>query len=407
MLSVKRFSNYLPPLYSFIAIFFSALFFIYVGRSGNEDTIGRFSVISTIIFLLTHLFSLGNDHSILSSSIQNKNKDYFYIDKRIFIPLYSFFLTLGLIFMLIEIELVVEYMSKYIPSFNSEYTHLVITIALTVFLANFSKTLASFLIINSLKDLGNLIFLFKAIGLGLGIAAFIFIPGLIELHIVFIMELVCASLLVALYALLCFKFLFCNSKNGFQLKFVLSGLNIFGFDSILKQDLLVLSLFQSPTLVAKYAVISSVFEGIAQTITSLQQNYASKLRNTLDGSRNERSSFYSLIKSGTLLSILFFPAAVIFFYIVFGYIDHTALIIIFILQAAILIGSGSIICFFTDAIIGNPLTLLLITLSIIIINLLVSIFLFQLIGVIGVSIGSLFAYSALRFFVYKRALIRF
>ena len=91
MLSVKRFSNYLPPLYSFIAIFFSALFFIYVGRSGNEDTIGRFSVISTIIFLLTHLFSLGNDHSILSSSIQNKNKDHFYMIKEFLSPCTHFF----------------------------------------------------------------------------------------------------------------------------------------------------------------------------------------------------------------------------------------------------------------------------------------------------------------------------
>ena len=60
-------NNILPPLYAFLAIGTSALFFIYMGYTNSADVIGRFSIISTGIFLFTHVFSLGNDQAILST----------------------------------------------------------------------------------------------------------------------------------------------------------------------------------------------------------------------------------------------------------------------------------------------------------------------------------------------------
>lgn len=400
----NRLHNFLPPVYASLAIGCSALFFIYMGQSGQQDVIGRFSIISTGIFLLTHIFSMGNDQSILSTKYPTSNFLGIVTDKRLLVPFVSFFLSFALISVTFELSLVNSYFEKYLIDYQEKQLFYSFTISITVFLANLSKTIASFLIINNRTNLANTLYLFKSVGLMAGILTFVFFLNEYEILIILLMELVCFVSLFLIIIIVAFKdgASFANQRIDF--KYFLAGLNIFGFDSILKQDLIILSVFQSPADVSKYAVISSVFEGISQTITTLQQNYSKVLREKI---RNKKVSLSKKLNSilfvSYRLSFLFFLAAPLFYFLVFSKIEQFIIYIIIFLQIGLLAGSSAIVTFYTKSILGNPIRLLSITIFIIFLNTFISVLLYNLIGILGVSIGTMTSFILLRKFIYSHA----
>lgn len=373
-----------------------------MGHSNDIEVIGRFSIISTGIFLLTHVFSIGNDQSILSTKSIKKPEDMVFLDNRIFIPIFSFIATFSVACLTFNIEIFQDYLDVYLKDIKLFKIEYCLFIALTVFLANMSKTIASFFIISNFINTANTLYLFKSIGLLVGVLQFIIYRNFHELSIVFFMELICFLLL---FILLLIKILYRKiiwTDQSYKKDFFIAGLNIFGFDSMLKQDLIILSFFQGPEQVAKYAVLSSVFEGIAQTITTLQQNYSKILRNKIFDSNFEvKGKLNDLLSIGRKLSYLFIFASSIFYFIVFSSLSIEIFIISIFLQIALLAGSPAIITFYTQSIEGNPLRLFSQSICIILINTFVSIMLYNVFGTLGVSIGTMLSFIAMRLIIYN------
>ena len=199
--------------------------------------------------------------------------------------------------------------------------------------------------------------------------------------------------------------------HKFQENFFVAGLNIFGFDSILKQDLIILSFFQGPAEVAKYAVISSVYEGLSQTITTLQQNYSNILRKKIsvkyESDIELKNKLQNILSIGLKLSILFIFAAPTFYFLVFSSIQTQIIVIIFILQLALLFGYPAIITFYTRSIQGDPFKLFIISMFIITTNTFVSIILYNVIGTVGVSVGTMLSFLMMRIFIYRQSKLLF
>jgi len=403
--------NILPPLYAFMAIGISALFFIYMGQTNRADVIGRFSIISTGIFLLTHIFSLGNDQAILSTVPNKIILSKIYLDKRLLVPFFSFLASFIVIDTLFKFVLFESYLLNYLTDLNIYKLQYSLIISLTVFMANISKTLASFYIINNYINTANTLYFFKSIGLMFGVAAFIFLDSNKELLIVFLMELTCCMSLILILLFHAIRQRLAWTYHHFQKNFFIAGLNIFGFDSILKQDLIILSFFQGPSEVAKYAVISSVYEGLSQTITTLQQNYSNVLRKKIsikfDPNFKLKNKLQNILSIGFKLSILFIFAAPTFYFIVFSSIEAQIIIIIFILQVALLFGYPAIITFYTRSIQGEPFRLFVVSIFIIITNTFISIILYNIVGIVGVSIGTMLSFLMMRIFIYRHSKILF
>ena len=375
-----------------------------MGQSNNIEVIGRFSIISTGIFLLTHIFSVGNDQSILSTKSIKKAEDMVLLDKRIFIPIFSFIITFCITYLIFNIGIFKNYLEIYLLDIKLYKIEYCLIIALIVFMANLSKTIASFFIISNFVNTANTLYLFKSIGLLVGVLQFVIFRHFHELSIVFFMELICFLLL---FILLSIKILYRKitwTNQSYKKDFFIAGLNIFGFDSMLKQDLIILSFFQGPEQVAKYAVLSSVFEGIAQTITTLQQNYSRILRNKIFDSNFEvKDKLNDILSIGRKLSYLFIFASSIFYFVVFSSLSIEIFIISIFLQIALLLGSPAIITFYTQSIEGNPLRLFIQSICIIFINTFISIILYNALGTLGVSIGTMFSFIAMRLIIFNYA----
>ena len=371
-----------------------------------------FGIGSTIIFLAIHFSSLGVDHSIVSDTNRdNKNKNnnkgnLLLIDYRILFPFISIFfsfLFLQIIGVIPSNKIINEIFLD--PVWLNEISFIFV---ITIFFATFSKILTSYLITSRYINLANLFYLAKSLGLLFGVVLYEFFVNFNILIIFLTMESFVFCFLFFIYMAMLKKIKWI--KGNYEIKYLLSGFNVFGFDAIMKIDLLVLSFFGSSFEIARYAVLSNVFEGLSQLITSLQIKYASILREVLNKSKvtnKLQKDFRKLLFFTKLISFLFFPAAFVFYSLIFNLPSISIIILIFLFQVTLSVGAAPIATFFTYSIIKRPLTLLIITFVSLISNILLSVLLYNYLNYYGVIIASLVTFISLRFTILRKSNLLF
>lgn len=402
----------LPIFYSIISVIVAASYFIYLGMYQKENIISLFGISSTIIFLSIHFSSLGADHSIVS----DKNKDglvkkiskadQLSIDYRVFFPIISIFIS----FLFLQIIRAIPNNRIISEIFSDLVWHMEIAVifVLIIFFATLTKVLTSYLITAKYINLANLYYLGKSLGLLSGVIIYELFFNFNILVIFLTMEFFVFCFLFAIYIALLNKIKW--SKGMYESKYLLSGFNVFGFDSIMKIDLLVLSFFGSNYEIARYAVLSNVFEGLSQLITSLQIKYASLLReaiNTKNIKTSLQKEFRNLLQHTKLISFLFFPAAYIFYSLVFNLPSISIVFLIILFQVTLFFGAAPIVTFFTYSIIKQPLKLLIITFCSLIFNILISVLLYNYLNVYGVILASLITFISLRFTILSKSRLIF
>ena len=92
-------------------------------------------------------------------------------------------------------------------------------------------------------------------------------------------------------------------KENFKCLFFII-FNVFGFDAIMKMDLLILSIFAGPKVLSVYALYSAVVEGYVQILASFKYKSSLAIVKRIIGD--------NIIKSGFVLSLSFIPALLIF-----------------------------------------------------------------------------------------------
>jgi len=403
-------SALLPVFYSLLAVFFAASYFTYLGHEGREHTISLFGIGSTIIFLATHLSSFGVDHSIVGDksnmpkSIIKLDNDKVSVDFRIFFPFISPLISTLIVVTLSMVSFndLIDEMFTY--SNNNLLIYIIFT--LTIFSSITTKILTSFLLIAGLTNLANLFYLGKSLGLMIGILIFELYYNYSILIIFFVMELTSLLLIAGIYIYMLLKSRIAWNKASYQYKYILSSFNVFGLDAILKIDLLILSFFGTSFEVARYAVLSNVFEGLSQLIISMQIKYASLLRSVIYAHKvniSTKLEFQNLLTLARLISFLFFIAAFLFYTLVFKLPDLAITVLIIIFQFTLIVAAAPIVTYFTYSILRKPLTLLLITLIGLVGNVVASIMLYNQIGIYGVITASLLTFLLFRLTIQKKA----
>ena len=409
LLSIKAL---LPILYSIISVIVAASYFIYLGAIQKENIISLFGIGSTIIFLSTHISSLGVDHSIVSDeNVGNSNKKFnkarfLFIDYRVLFPLISIFIS----YLFLQIIRLIPNNKIINEIFLDQvwFNEISFIFVLTIFLATLTKILTSYLITSHFINLANLFYLGKSLGLLLGVVVYEFFINFNILFIFLAMESFVFCLMFFIYIAMLKKIKW--TEGNYEIKYMLSGLNVFGFDAIMKIDLLVLSFFGSNYEIARYAVLSNVFEGLSQLITSLQIKYTSMLREVI--SKKEVTNYLQteirkLLYSTKIISLLFFPAAYVFYSLVFNLPSFSIIILIALFQLTLFIGAAPIVTFFTYSIIKRPLFLLIITLISLISNVMLSVLLYNYLNFYGVILASLITFISLRFTILRKSNLLF
>lgn len=382
----------LPPIYAALAIVFVSAFFIFQGNFGDKNTITNFSITSIIVFLLTHIFSFGNDQSLLATEYEQIDKR-FRLDLHLLTPLVSLVIIYSTLGWLYNLEFMEIYLNKFI---NVDKDKTILAFSAIVFFALISKTLSCYFIVNSKQNHANLFYLYKSLSLGLSLALFCFDVISDELAIFVLMEMFSCVLLVLTLIFTVVKSRLLFQSTGYNYRYIFGGLNVFGYDSLLKLDLVILSVFLEPALIAPYAIISSVFEGLSQAISSLQFNYSKHLllfRDSVITKTSFFSAVASLFKFGVYISFLFIPGCLIFLYIVLGEISALTVLIICFLQLSLTAASKSIIAFFTLSLLRRPALQFFFMIVLILLNVIISYWLFIWVGMVGVAIGSLIVFS--------------
>jgi hypothetical protein len=241
------------------------------------------------------------------------------------------------------------------------------------------------------NDAGNLFFIGKAVGFLIGfiLAYFlslrdwlILLPFFTELMPFLILQ----SKVIGRYRIF----------FGFKLnpKYLLSGVNVFAFDAILKTDLILLSFSNSAQALPVYAILSSVYEGFVQIFSSYRYKFAI-LVNT-----PEKNIFNSGILAPCLwISMLFTPAALLFNKFTVDQFDINIVSSILILQLALCVGVFGVVTFHYLEIKGRPMALTIISLACLCINIMLGSLFVKDFGIIGVSVASFVAYMCLTLFI--------
>lgn len=378
----KVFLQYDNLIYTIFAISIVSSLYIYLGSVKKENIIANFSLASVSIFLLMHLFSIGYEQFIYSNKSKLCKNDKVLFDKCVFIPI---FFVISLYFVNLESVLPFKLNTEIILFEKKIQIKEYSLICLTVFFGIYAKIFASIFIILEKIHISNSLYLFKAIGLLIG-------------SILFYLKLTNSIILALLLSeFIAFIFLFYNVQSRikyskliiFDRNYIFSSINVFGFDFIMKADLMLLAYFLDPKIVAFYTIGSSVFEGFIQFISSFKYKIIKNIHlNNIDG---VKAIFYFLIK----LCFLFFPA-----YICFDYLSLNSQIfelfkLALILQLSLVCGCFGVLVYNLLEIDGKPKKLCLLSITLLLTNLAIGYILIPIVGVLGASIGSLVSFSCL------------
>jgi hypothetical protein len=386
-LNINEFiKNHTNAISTVIVIGAASLFFIYCGATDNKRIIAHYSLLTIYIFLLLHLFSLGLDQFIISNQ-SNLEQGKLSIGLVFFYPL-LFLLIFGFLLGVFNNSNLVDSYDNLGLEFLSEKNQsipLSLIIACAIF-GVYSKLFAGVLTKVGMTERANLYYFGKAVGFicGAGIAI------LIDIREWLILIPLATELVPFLILLPTIRKIKLKKTYEINFSYVLSGLNVFSFDAIMKGDLLILSRSEHLDYLPVYSIISAVFEGFIQIFASYRYAFVEIVKN---GNIFERLK--KLARPFWILSLLFIPGALIFNYITVNQFDIYVFTSILLLQLALISGIIGIVSFHYLEIIGKPLQLTFISLVCVFINLIFGIFLVDKFTIVGVSIASLIAYLVL------------
>jgi hypothetical protein len=380
---VSFFSSNDNLLYVVIAIASASLYFLYLGFIEETKTIILYSLYSVFSFLLIHLCSLGVDQFIIyNSKIKETEGEKVILPYQVLLPL---LLTIVVFIMLSYFGEEVGFFNYFSISTNEKKMFITI-FSVGILFGVYSKISAAILLSLGEVKKANYLFLGKAVGLFISVFSIIVfsLSGLFWLPVV-LAELM-GFFLVMPFVINRFK------VKGFYFskKYIFSGINIFSFDAIMKADLILLSLFDYQEFLIFYSVVSSVYEGFVQVLSSYRYQFASIIKITLDAQRlNE------ILKTSYVAVAGFSPAALIFSFLVLGGFEREWLMSIIILQLSLLMGVYGIITFHFFELQGRPKSLMLLAMISLVLNALVGIVLIPVVGGVGVAIGTLASFTFL------------
>jgi len=385
----ERFEKHISGVAVCFIILVAAFFFIYCGNVGATESIAQFSLLSAYVFLASHLASLGIDNAILAE--ENVSKD---TERRSAIGS----LLLGPIALLVLGFLIY----LLLPDGVRSQLRSSVGLGPRSGISDWAAGLVFFVIV--LANVYVRILTAARVAKGTRYATY---PCFIGKMIGFFLG-ACVSLLwdeqhnpiyiIALTELVPFTYLLLRTERSFwleqtikyRMRYILTSFNVFSFEAIMKTDLIILSIIGNPTLVASYAIASSVFEGFIQIFASYKYRLA---KNLSDGGfrLNKLENFFLC----TFLGLSFAPAAIIFHYVTIGDPAIEFFLVVSILNLGLLAGVFGILSFHYLEMVGRPLTLTLITSFLVSINAIVSYLGGVEFGMLGVATGSALTYLCL------------
>jgi hypothetical protein len=370
-------------IYVAFAIGSASLYFLYLGAIGAAENIVLYSLLTIYCFLFIHIFSLGLDQFIIYDSTNKVNQsDRVLVPHQVWIPLVLVLIFFSALLLFGEMLGIFSYFS--IGSDEIEFFTLIFSVS--ILFGVYSKVSAAVLLSLGEVKKANYLFLGKAIGLFVSVLIVFFfsVPELFWLPVILV-EL--AGFLI----LIPFVLRRFHVKGlHFKKKYIMSGINVFSFDAIMKADLIILSFFDFPEFLIFYAVVSSVFEGFVQVLSSYRYQFAHIVKKTFD-----ISHFYSILKISFLVVLGFSPAAMIFSYLVLGHFVSEWLVAILVLQSGIILGVYGIITFHFFELQGRPINLTILALVSVTLNIIVGVLLIPIVGAVGVAFGTLASFTML------------
>ena len=370
-------------MYVGIAIASASIYFLYLGFIGETKSIILYSLFAVYSFFLIHLLSLGLDQFIIYKSTIGET-----VGGKVVVPHQAWIPLLLVIVFFILLSYFGEELGvfDYFSIASNESQKFIVIFSLSVFFGVYSKIGAAILLSLGQVKKANYLFLGKALGLFFSVSAII----IFSLEEFFWLPVVLAELtgflLVTPFVMHRFKL----KGFYFEKKYIISGVNVFSFDAIMKADLILLSFFNFQEFLIFYSIVSSVFEGFVQVLSSYRYQFANIVKRTFDGQR-----FHSILKISYIVVVGFSPAALIFSYLVIGTFEREWLISIAILQLSVLMGVYGIISFHFFELQGRPKSLTLLAMMSVTLNVLVGIALIPVVGGVGVAVGTLVSFTIL------------
>lgn len=369
-------------MYTALAILAAVILFLFATWFGSINLIAMFSVTSIVVFLFIHIMTLGIDTWILSLPRNIRNTGCplgtYYLLPLLFLAfMIAFEYFIGITNHLSPITMIAE-ISELNPS---TIFYLIITAST---LGAYAKIFSAFLLIARNKaDRSNLLYASKALGLYIGLILLLFIKFEIVYFVtVLLSEFI--SFIVLGFFVNCEKLKF--SSMPFDKKFIISAGNIFGFDAILKCDLLILTYLVSPKIVALYAIYSAVFEGYVQIFSSFRYKIAQFIKN------NDLLSISRVLKICFFIS-LSFPICLIIFLIILGkFISLINFSLVLTLSMALFVSTPGIVLYNYFELTGRPIFLTYLAMVSLILNLTIGLLLFKYLGFVAVAIGTLVSF---------------
>tara|TARA_B110000977_G_scaffold50837_1_gene69071 strand:+ start:3133 stop:4323 length:1191 start_codon:yes stop_codon:yes gene_type:complete len=387
------FYQYDNLIYTALAIFGAASIFLFSTLFGDVELIGLFAFNSVIIFLLMHCFTIGIDAFILS----NLKSDLLPFNKQYFVPLLLFVLTV------ISSQFVAPALSLFQPfdyiqnnynvGINLQFT----LIAFGALLGAYSKIMfAAIMLWTKNSHDANKLYLLKALGLNLSFLCYVVTKS----HY----TLIFAPLFVEVFTFVTTLYFVAIHKRGivkrkFQMSFLLSSLNVFGFDAIMKMDLLILSIFAGPKVLSVYALYSAVVEGYVQIFASF------KYKSSLAIIKRDNWQVNNIIKNGFVLSLSFIPALIIFLFVIGQGNQFMSEGLIYLLSLAVIASVPGIVLYNLFELRGCPEKTFTLSLIALMINLCFGYFLYPVWSTNAVAMGTLMSYlflSVFNFYFWKK-----
>ena len=381
---ISFFSNNDNFLYTVFAIASASIYFLYLGFIDETKNIVLYSLYSVFSFLLIHLCSLGVDQFIIyNSKTRETDKEKAILPYQVWLPL---LLTIVIFITLYCFGEEIGFFNYF--SITPNESKMFITIfSLGILFGVYAKMSAAILISLGEVKKANYLFLGKAVGLFISVFSII----VFSLSDLFWLPVILAEL-IGFFLVMPFVINRFKVKGfDFSKKYVFSGINIFSFDGIMKADLILLSFFDLQVFLIFYSILSSVYEGFVQVLSSYRYQFANIVKITLDGKR-----FIEILKTAYfIVGVGFSPAALIFSFLVLGEFQLEWLISILILQLSLILGVYGIITFHFFELKGQPKSLMLLAMVSLLLNAVVGIVLIPVVGGVGVAIGTLVSFTLL------------
>ena len=387
------FFKYDNLIYTALAIFGAASIFLFSSYFGDVELIGLFAFNSVVIYLLVHCFTIGIDAFILS----NLKSDLLPVNKQYFMPILLFVLVL------VSSQSVAPALSLFQPfdyiqnNYNVDVNLQITLIAFGALLGAYSKIMfAAIILWTKNSHDANKLYLLKAIGLNLSFLYYIITKS----HYALIFAPICVEVftfVATLYFAAIHKKGF--AKKKFQMSFLLSSLNIFGFDAIMKMDLLILSIFAGPKVLSVYALYSAVVEGYVQILASF------KYKSSLAIIKRDNWQIHDIIKNGFVLSLSFIPALLIFLFVIGQGNQFMSEGLIYILSLAVIVSVPGIVLYNLFELRGSPEKTFVISLMALIINFCFGYYLYPVWSTNAVALGTFISYlflSFVNFYLWKK-----